>query len=219
MIRMLLPLALSAISLNVAAQSVQSPEVTAPGVKTIRTKIICSEDRETKISVPGAEPKTEISKGKVSESLRTTWTDGKIEYRFSDFKGYRDSGKTLSAFGKTNVTFAVNTQENTVTEVTKSRSITQYVEPGVTLEGGNLKDRSVDTHSVYQVNGNQRTLISVVVDGKSQDPRGLIETEFKLTDTQKVLRFVEKTPYTDTRGDTTFETLKSEVTCLMEELQ
>ncbi len=213
---MILPV-IVAFSATVFAQDVNPviPNNFKP-VTISKIKITCSSDRVEKVFFNGEEPKEQVTKGKTSESIRTTWASGDTEYRFSEFTGFMNDGKEVRSQGKNMAKVITKTEGNQVTETMQIRQVINYVEKDVEYTGGNLKQRDSEGISVYQVNGNERTLISAVDDGKVSPTNGAKEVEIKLNDKQKVVQYTEKTPYTYEDKDFKVEVLKSEMNCLFE---
>lgn len=187
-------------------------------VKITKTKISCTDDRMEKIPSNSPEHQTIITKGKVSESFRTTWASGDTEYRFSEYTNFQENGEAFSK-GRNMAKVVTKKEGQQVTEVTQNRNIVHFVKKDFEVSGGNLQQRDSESTDVYQVNGNERVLLSSVLNGKVMPTNGLREIEIKLNDKQKVLQIIEKTPYTYENGDFKMEVLKSELTCLLEEIE
>lgn len=189
---------------------------TNPQIQVTKTKITCSVDMVEKIKSNSEGSQDLITKGQVSESLRTTWSDGAKEYRFSDYRSINNNGETFSV-GKTTATFSSQTNYSRVTETTKSHSVVKYRDD-FQVEGGNLKERNYEDVSVYlQLSANERILLSSVVDGKSVPTRDLREITTQINDKKKSVLYVEATPYTHEPFEGyVVEVLKSEMTCEFE---
>lgn len=189
---------------------------TNPQIQVTKTKITCSVDMVEKIKSNSEGSQDLITKGQVSESLRTTWSDGAKEYRFSDYRSINNNGETISV-GKTTATFSSQTNYSRVTETTKSHTVVKYRDD-FQVEGGNLKERNYEDVSVYlQLSANERILLSSVVDGKSVPTRDLREITTQISDKKKSVLYVEATPYTHEPFEGyVVEVLKSEMTCEFE---
>ncbi len=213
---MILPLVM-ALTASAFAQDANPtvPEDFKPTTVT-KTKITCSVDRIEKID---GDEEAFVTKGKASESIRTTWASGDTEYRFSEFTGFTDEGKEVQSKGRSMTKFVTKTQGNQVTETSEIRQVVNYVQKDMFLEGGNLRQRDMVSTAVYQVNGNERTLISAVDNGKVSPTNGAKEFEIKLSDTKKAIHYTEQTPYTLEEGDYKVEVLKSEMNCLFETIK
>ena len=103
---------------------------------------------------------------------------------------------------------------NQVTENSQSRVVVNYVNTDIEMADGNLQQNDYESTNVYELNGNERVLLSSVLNGNVVPTNGAREIEIKLNDTQKIVQYVEKTPYTIEVGGFKVEVLKSEMTCM-----
>lgn len=183
-----------------------------------KTKITCSSDRLERVLSNLPEHQMQVTKGKVSESIRTTWASGDTEYRFSEFTAFTDNGTEVFSKGRSMSKVVTKIEGNQVTETIQMRQVINYVQKDTEVFGGNLQQRDNVSIAVFLVNGNERTLISAVDDGKVSPTNGAKELEIKLSDKKKVVHYTEVTPYTWEDGDFKVEVLKSEMNCLFETL-
>lgn len=181
-----------------------------------KIKISCNIDMVEKEKTDNEESQMIISKGLVSESLRTTWTDGVTQYRFSDYRSIDSNGETVSN-GRSTTYFTATNEGSRTTETTRSHSVIKYRDD-LQVSGGNLQERKVESVSIYlNISPNERILISSVDNGKSVPTRDLRETTTQISDKIKSVKYTEATPYThEPIEGYIVEVLKSEMTCLFE---
>lgn len=65
----------------------------------------------------------------------------------------------------------------------------------------------------YQINSNERVLLSIPENGKKELTHDLHETTTKINDRVTLVRYVESTPYHEILEGYKIEVLKSERTC------
>lgn len=184
-----------------------------------KTKISCTVDRIEKISDTKGGPVRElVTTGKASESIRTTWKSGDVEYHFSDATGFRNDGKEVAVIMKSIIKTVTKKENNQVFETSQVRQVLNYF-TNLEIQGGNLQHREFETVSIYQLYGSDKVLISSTYDGKSAPTFGLRETEIKLNDTQKKVFITHSTPYIIDEGDIKIEVIKAEQTCLFEDIK
>jgi hypothetical protein len=188
-------------------------------VTVSKVKITCSVDRIVKHSYKGEQAQESITKGKASVSVRTTWASGNTEYRFSDFTSYIDDGKEVLSVGKVMSKIVTEVNGNRITETMQSRQVVQYVNEKVRPEGDSLQSKDNESTAVYVVNGSERTLVSVLENGKMDNTYGRKEIEIKLSDDKKIVHYAETTPYVFEEGDWKIEVLKGEMNCLFEQIK
>ncbi len=100
-------------------------------VKVTKTKITCAANRIEKTHFEDGSVQDDVTTGKASESIRTTWASGDTEYRFSDYKSFQNDGKDLIIIGKATAKVVTKKEGSKLTETTQSRSVVNYVNPDV----------------------------------------------------------------------------------------
>jgi hypothetical protein len=189
-------------------------------VKVTKTKITCAADDVSRlVNNDGSDSQEMITKGKISESVRTTWSNGSdTEYRFSEAKSFRNDGKEVNSISRVMSKVTVKKEGNQVTEHTQVRQVINFVREDIEVVGGNIQQYDNETTDVYQVNVIERVLVSSVVNSKVMPTNGAKEVEINLSDKQKIILFTAKTPYITEGEDYKIEVLKSEMTCLFEDI-
>ena len=184
-------------------------------VKETKTKITCYTDSILNKNYEDGRTDQDVTNRKTSESIRTTWSDGTSEYRLSDYKSFA-SDDLVHSVGKSTTKFSTLTDGKKVTETTQYHSVTRYRDD-VSMTGGNLKERKGESvHVYYQVNDNERVLISYLEDGKSEPTHDQREITTKISDTVKSIKYILNTPYIEEHDGLKLEVLKHEMTCQFE---
>lgn len=209
--KLFITLALSTVVSGTALAQVQE-------VKETKTKITCVTNLiQNQIHENGTTFPYSINR-KSSESIRTTWSDGRGEYRLSDYQSFGDNGEVFSV-GRGTARFTSVNEGNKITETIQSHNIVRYRDD-FKVRGGNLKELKEDAVNVYyKINDNERVLISTSVNGKSEPTRDLREITTKLSDTVTSVKYVESTPYVEEVEGMKIEVLKFERTCEFQTLK
>lgn len=191
-------------------------EVNDKPVSVTRQKITCTTDMVSKdYDKQGKFIGESTIKGKTNESLRTTWTEGDVEFRSSDTTGFSTDG-SVSSVGRTLTKFSTKKLENgLVVETSEGHTFTKYEK--YLVDGKRTTERKSTSVNTYKVDGDRRILVKSVVDGKESGGTS-VETETRISDTVKEIKFVESTPYVEQGDWGISEVLKSEMTCLFESL-
>jgi hypothetical protein len=202
-----------------SAETSPTVEVDKKPVSITRQKITCTSDMVFKdYDGQGKFLGEHIRKGKTNESIRTSWTEGDVEFRSSDSSSFAQDGTVIS-MTRTLTKFTTKKLENgLVAETSELHSFTRYQGNFSGENGKQIVERKVVSEDTYKVDGNQRILVTSIVDGKPV--RGTsVETETKISDTVKEIKFVESTPYVEQGDWGISEVLKSEMTCRFEVIE
>lgn len=212
----LLPLMLTG-GLTMAAEMPIAPPAESSGVETTVTKISCSQDVAFVLIEKDGKETVYRESGPTSESTRTTWKDGGIEYRFSESVGLDADGKPEI---KSRSMFKVVEKRdgNRLTIESEGQSVSWMLRDGVTwgTSGSKLKKDEFKSADTYEIHGNIKIQVASVENGKPA-PAVMIETEYNVSSDKKMITYVARTPYVqDLENGMKIRYEKSEMTCLFE---
>lgn len=218
-------LALALVFAGTAAQAQTSPETApsveqapaAPKVVESKVKLTCSVDSRGKIIDHDGTERVVSRNGKTSESLRTTWTAGNVEYRFSEFTSYRDGQAYMK--GRNEGKMETITSGNQVTEKHESTTYMTFIDSDLSFENGQpVRKDSSTSESTYEVNGNSRKLIKSIEDGKERPVIDHTETKIQTSPDSYIL-IVRTGPYTDEQNGGKYVHEYSEMVCIYENVK
>lgn len=192
------------------------------GVVSSRTRITCYTDAEYLREVIGeaknkGQKDKEVVKHKTSEAIRITWKEGDIENRFSDFKGFDESGKVIQ-IGKNFAKYQAKLEGNILTETNEATGASQFLNDDTYEDDKKMRNYSVKTVTVSEINGEKRTVKQSTVNGvEDLSAIGSVAMSLKAGD-KHVETSVAKTPYVKQSKHFRTTVLKEELSCLHESL-
>ena len=178
-----------------------------------RKKITCSKDYQSKVyDEAGQLVSDDKVSEKTSESIRTTWIEGDIEYRHSNYTSFvNDQPRSI---GQNIMKLTKKTLPNGLVEETSEyHDLVRYLD--VLIDGKSVVERKSVTVATFKVEGNKRTLVKSTLNGKPE-PGTSVETETKISDRITEYKSVESVPYIFEDGNYLVEVLHSEINCQYE---
>jgi len=186
-------------------------------VTETKTKITCSVDEKGSMTDPSGKVSRTDRNGKISESIRTSWKANGVEYRFSEYKGFDESG-AVNSIGRAQIKVTEKTEGKNLTETVEATHIS-YMLGGRRYKEGAFREQTATTVNVIEVDGNVKTTVKSTVDGKEDSYPATATTEIKLSDTLTVLTTTMSKPYEEVVDGYKYSTERSQSVCLLELLK
>lgn len=206
--------ALLAMSVDAFAQ-VEFLPVLPNGVEVTKTKITCYANGHEIYTFEDGEVQNVMTKGKVSESLRTTWKESdRVEYRMSDWTSFDANSGDETAKGHTMMTVETLIAGNLAKVRTVTRSFSQRLGGYSNSTSHRLSERNEEVFSTYKLENNTRTLLESLVNGVPQ-AAGDVETT-EVLNSKTSLITITMAPRKEHIGGVTIETVRYQLACTQE---